>query len=167
MNLFGFLSGISLYLTMGLVLIAALLTVTVRNLFHAAIFLTFTLLGVAIIYFFLHAEFLAGVQILVYVGAIMTLVIFAIMLTSKIGDPAVPQTNHQRWPVLAALLAFAFVLIPTIVKTHWKLSETGQMTDAVEIGKALMGKFVFPFELISVVLLVALIGAIATARSDQ
>src|SRR3989338_231668 len=167
MELFGSLGTISFYAVLAGILIASILTVSVRNLFHAAIFLAFTLLGIAIVYFFLHAEFLAGVQILLYVGAIMTLVIFAIMLTARIGDPSNPQTNRQRFPVLILIVVSAFFLIPAIVKTPWKTTPSLQTADAVEIGKALMGEFVFPFEVISVVLLVALIGAIVVARSDQ
>ena len=167
MNLFGSLAAISFYAVLVGLLATAIITVTTKNLFHAAIFLAFTLLGVALIYFFLHAEFLAGVQILLYVGAIMTLVIFAIMLTSKIADPSVPQSNRQGLPVLIALAVLAFFLIPSILKTSWQTTSTFQTTNAVQLGKALMGEFVFPFEVISLVLLVALIGAIVIARSDQ
>ena len=167
MNLFASIAAVSFYTLLTMILIAAVLTVTVRNLFHAAIFLAFTLLGVAAVYFFLRAEFLAGVQILLYVGAIMTLVIFAIMLTARIGDSRVPQSNRQRIPVFILLAISAFFLISTIIKTPWKVAPVFQTTNAVALGKALMGEFVFPFEVISLVLLVALIGAIVVARSDQ
>ena len=167
MNLFDSLGMISFYAVLSGLLVTAVLTVTVRNLFHAAIFLAFTLLGVAIVYFFLRAEFLGGVQILLYVGAIMTLVIFAIMLTAKIADPSIPQSNRQRYPVLISTLVLAFFLISAILKTPWKTAATLKTTDAIQLGKALMGEFVFPFEVISLVLLIALIGAIVIARSDQ
>ncbi|OGW84606.1 MAG: hypothetical protein A3C35_05285 [Omnitrophica bacterium RIFCSPHIGHO2_02_FULL_46_11] len=167
MEIFNSLATVSFYGVLVGILAVAILTVTTRNLFHAAIFLAFTLLGVAVVYFFLQAEFLAGVQILIYVGAIMTLVIFAIMLTSKIGDPNVPQSNRQRYPALILILAFAVFLISTILKTSWNTTETLQTTDAIRLGKALMGEFVFPFEVVSLVLLIALIGAIVVARSDQ
>ncbi len=167
MSFFGSLATVSFYAVLVGVLAVAILTVTTRNLFHAAIFLAFTLLGVALIYFFLHAEFLAGVQILLYVGAIMTLVIFAIMLTAKIGDPSMPQSNHQRLPAFVGLAILSFILIPAILKMPWKTEDAFQTTNAVQIGKALMGEFVFPFEVISLVLLVALIGAIVVSRSDQ
>lgn len=166
MTTFGPLAAISCYAALLGILTVAILTVTVRNLFHAAIFLAFTLLGVSIIYFFLRAEFLAGIQILLYVGAIMTLVIFAIMLTSRIGDPKVPQSNRQRIPVFILIAISAFFLIGAILKASWKTISTLQTTNAVELGKALMGEFVFPFEVISLVLLIALIGAIVVARSD-
>ena len=167
MNFFSSLATVSFYGVLVGVLATAIITVTTRNLFHAAIFLAFTLLGVALIYFFLHAEFLAGVQILLYVGAIMTLIIFAIMLTAKIGDPSIPQSNRQRLPALIGLIVLGFFLIPAILKMPWKTTADFQTTNAVQLGKALMGEFVFPFEVISLVLLVALIGAIVVSRSDQ
>ena len=167
MNLFDSLASASLYVVLAGVLTTAVLTVTVRNLFHAAIFLAFTLIGTALIYFFLRAEFLAGIQILLYVGAIMTLVIFAIMLTSKIGDPSVSQTNRQSIPVLVVLLSAAAFLISMILKMPWNAVLKIQETNAVELGKALMGEFVLPFEIVSLVLLAAMIGAIVIARSDE
>ena len=167
MELLDWLAKASFYGLLGGILVTAVLTVTVRNLFHAAIFLAFSLIGVACVYFFLRADFLAGVQILLYVGAILTLIIFAIMLTSKMADPKVPQTNRQRYPTLVLLAAFAYFLIPAVLKASWKTTAQIQTADAIKLGKALMGEFVFPFEVISLVLLIALIGAIVIARSDQ
>ena len=166
MQIFSLLATVSFYGLLAGILLVAILTVTVRSLFHAAIFLAFTLLGVAAVYFFLHAEFLAGVQILLYVGAIMTLVIFAIMLTSRIGDPSVPQSNRQSLPAFILIAISAAALISAMIKTPWKTLSSLQTTDAIRLGKALMGEFVFPFEVISLVLLVALVGAIVIARSD-
>ena len=167
MNLFNSLASASFYAVLAGVLATAVLTVTARNLFHAAIFLAFTLIGTAVIYFFIRAEFLAGIQILLYVGAIMTLVIFAIMLTSRIGDPSVPQSNRQGIPVLMALAAAGVFLISLIIKMPWNTVLAAQKIDAAELGKALMREFVFPFEIISIVLLAAMIGAIVIARSDE
>lgn len=167
MNLFDSIATVSFYGVMAALLITAFLTVTVRNFFHSAIFLAFTLLGVSIVYFFLHAEFVAGIQILLYVGAIMILIIFAVMLTSKIADPSVSQSNQQRFTVLILILLLGFILISTVLKTSWKTAAVPHVTSAVELGGALMGEFVFPFEVISIVLLIALIGAIVVARSDR
>ena len=166
MNLFDSLATISFYGLLAGLLVTAILTVTVRNLFHAAIFLAFTLLGVAIVYFFLHADFLAGMQILIYVGAIMTLVIFAIMLTVKISDPGISQTNRQKYPALVLFGLLGAALITAIAKVPWKLAQSAQSTDAVSLGKALMGEYVFPFEVVSIVLLIALVGTIVVARND-
>jgi len=167
MENFQVLGNIAFYGLMVGIIGTAVVTVTVRNLFHAAIFLAFTLLGVAIVYFFLHAEFIAAIQILLYVGAIMVLVIFAIMLTARMHDPSIRQSNRQRIPALIASVAALVFLISAILKTPWKLASEPQSTDAVKLGQALMGEFVFPFEMISLVLLIALIGAITVSRSDQ
>ena len=167
MNLFSSLATVVFYGLLAGILATAILTVTVQNIFHSAIFLAFTLLGVAGIYFFLHADFIAAIQILLYTGAIMTLVIFAIMLTSRIADPSVSQSNHQRFPTLILIVVIGFFLISAIAKTPWQISTTPKMTNAIELGKALMGEFVFPFELLSIVLLIALIGAVVVARSDR
>ena len=165
-DLFGSLGTASFYAVCAGVLMTAVLTVAVRNLFHSAIALAFTLIGVALVYFFLHAEFIAVIQILIYVGAIMTLVIFAIMLTSHLGDPKMKQTNQQCLWAAAGLAMMAWVLIPVLKKFPWKLSTTLNTVDAVQLGKALMNEYVFPFEMISIVLLAALIGAILVSRND-
>ena len=77
------------------VCVFALLAVTSRDIFHSAIWLSLTLLGVSGIYFYLNAEFLGVIQILVYIGGIITLFIFAIKLTASIGDKSIQQTNQQ------------------------------------------------------------------------
>ena len=84
------------YGIMALSVIAAIGVVTLRNLFHAALFLAGVLLGTAGLFISLHADFLAMVQILIYVGAVLTLIIFAIMLTGRISDPSIKQKNNQK-----------------------------------------------------------------------
>ena len=148
------------------VLVTALMTVTAQTLFRSAIYLVFTLFGVALIYFFLHADFIAAVQILIYVGAIMTLVIFAVMLTSRIGDPSISQMNKQKWGALFSVILIGTFTISIIKKFAWNVSETPKSISALELGKALMSQYVFPFELISLVLLVALVGAIVISRNE-
>lgn len=169
MNLLYLLAKASFYAVLGLSLGAAILVVTTRNIFHSALALVAALLGVAAIYVYLRAEFLAVMQILLYVGAIMTLLIFAIMLTHRIGDRTIPQTNRQSSIALVTLSAFAFFLILAIVATPWKLVAPDERIhiDAASLGTALMTKYVLPFEIVSVVLLVALIGAIILARTDE
>ncbi len=147
-------------------LASGLLAVSLRNIFHAALALVFALLGIAGVYFVLHAEFLAAVQILLYVGAIMTLLIFVVMLTSRIGDASIPTSNRQRWPAALGALCLILFLVRVIGKTVWPLKEPLSTVDAVQIGKELMGTYVLPFEIISLVLVVALVGAIVIARSD-
>lgn len=160
------ISKASIYVIFMMTLLAAVFAVTLRNIFRAALSLAFALTGVAGVYFVLHAEFLGAMQILLYVGAVMTLIIFVVMLTSRIGDKTNPTSNRQALPVLIGALLLALFLIRLIRKTPWAVQKTLTTVDAVEIGKALMGPYVLPFELISLVLVVVLIGAIVTARSD-
>lgn len=164
-----FIARTGFYLVTVLTLAAAVMVVTLKNVFHCALALILALLGVAAVYVSLRAEFLAVIQILLYVGAIMTLVIYAIMLTSRIGDRAIPQTNRQSLISLAVLVLFNVFFIGSVLKSTWKISKTALSTavDAESLGVSLMTEYVFPFEIISVVLIVALVGAIILGRSDQ
>ena len=158
-----------LYVMMAVSVVAAIGVVTLRSVFHAALALALTLLGVAGIYIALQAEFLAMVQILIYVGAVMTLVIFAIMLTERLGDKTVRQDNPQSAPAFLGALAFLGMLSWVILKTPWPVTEeaVAKHVSTLDLGKALMGIYVFPFEVISVVLIAALIGAIVIAKRDK
>ena len=156
-----------IYLLMAASLLAAVGVVTFRNIFHSALALAGTLLGVAGIYLALRADFLAVVQILLYVGAVMTLILFAIMLTHRLGSQTVPQANKQSGPALAGLLILAGLLSSLFLKTNWPVSEAALAPVTVlALAKALLGEFVFPFEVVSIVLLAALIGAVVIARKD-
>ena len=166
MDIISLIVRFGIYLVFGFTLAAAFLAVTVRNIFHAALSLVFTLIGVAGVFFVLRAEFLATIQILLYVGAIMTLVIFAVMLTSRISDKHIPTSNRQQYPVAIFSLLLVYLLVKQIGKVPWQIKETLTTIDAVQIGKELMGPYVLPFEIISLVLVVALVGAIVIARSD-
>ncbi len=166
MEILANVSKIGIYAIFAFTLTAGLLSVSVRNIFHAALGLVFALIGIAMIFFVMQAEFLAAIQILLYVGAIMTLVIFVVMLTSRIGDQNIPTSNHWRYPVGIGILLLILALVRMIGKTPWNLKENPGL-DAVQIGKELMGAYVLPFEIISIVLVVALIGAIVIARSDE
>lgn len=163
-------SGI--YALMAVCLAGALLSILFRNLFHAALALTGTLLGIAGIYLALHADYLAMIQILIYVGAIMTLVVFAIMLTERLSDKAVRSHNTQGCVTLAGGILLVTFLVRVIQTTPWPvrnqavLSATSPAVTVMDLGKALLGTYVFPFEIISVVLIAALVGAIVVARKD-
>ncbi|HOW87807.1 MAG TPA: NADH-quinone oxidoreductase subunit J [Candidatus Omnitrophota bacterium] len=157
-----------IYAAMGTVLIFALGVVTLRNLFHCALCLAAALIGTAVIYLGLRADFLAGIQILLYVGAVVTLVIFAIMLTEHLAGKTVRQNNSQSLPAVIGLAAFVAILAALIVKTPWPLQAASHAKISVmEIGQALMGTYVFPFEVISVILIAALIGAVVIAKKDN
>ncbi|HBX70891.1 MAG TPA: proton-conducting membrane transporter [Chloroflexi bacterium] len=150
-------------------LYAALEVVTTNNLIHAALWLIVTLFGVAGIFVLLSAPFLAVVQVMVYIGAIAILMIFAIMLTRSVGKAEEVQVN-KNWPIAAVFGFFMFAGLAVILIFSGKGNNTmpfladGGETIA-ELGKALVSPsgYVLPFELASVLLLAALIGAIVIA----
>jgi NADH:ubiquinone oxidoreductase subunit 6 (subunit J) len=144
---------------------AALSVVTSRNLFHSALFLILSFVGVAGLYVLLEAPFLAAVQVLVYVGAIAILIVFAIMLTRRLMAKDLVQRNAQwGWSALgAALLFVALGLI--LLQVNWPVVEAAVPEETISIlGQDLMGRYLVPFEVASVLLLVALVGSIIIAR---
>ena len=156
------------YAVMAAILVFALGVVTLRNLFHCALCLAAALIGTAVLYVVLQAEYLAAIQILLYVGAVVTLVIFAIMLTEHLAGKTVRQNNSQSLPAIAGLLGFVSLLTVLILKTPWPVTPTAlkAKVSVMGLGKALMGIYVFPFEVISIVLIAALIGTVVIAKKD-
>ena len=155
------------YILAGMILGSAVMVVSLKNIFHCALFLVLALFGVAGIYILLSAEFLAAVQVLIYVGAITILMIFAIMLTAKLYNAKIKQSNEQVIPGIIIVAALLVATIFTLTRTAWKLSDqVAAVQSTVGIGRLLMTEYVLPFEVVSVVLLTALIGAIVIARKD-
>jgi NADH-quinone oxidoreductase subunit J len=147
---------------------SAIMVVTLKNIFHSALFLVLTFFSIAGIYVILNAEFLAAVQILIYVGAITILMIFAIMLTHQLFSKSLRQVNEQVIPASLITLVFFGLSIFTLVKTAWPISGAQLPSNRIfEIGRLLMSEYVIPFEVVSIVLLVALIGAIVIARREN
>jgi len=163
-----FIIKASFYFIAALTCIFSFMVVRSRNIFHCAVFLAATLFGVACVYLFLNAEFLAVVQVLIYVGAIVTLFIFAIMLTTAIGDKMIRQANKQIFIGGVTSLAFLSCLISIINKDPWKASAAGAANGYLgldELGRSLMSAYALPFEVISLILLAALVGAIVIGKA--
>ncbi|HPS37252.1 MAG TPA: NADH-quinone oxidoreductase subunit J, partial [Candidatus Omnitrophota bacterium] len=116
------------YIVMALVLVFALGVVTLRNLFHSALCLAAVLVGTATVYLALRADFVAAIQILVYVGAVMTLIIFAIMLTEHLGEKTIRQTNRQSPAAILGLLGFIFMIGLVILRTPWPVTKRALAT---------------------------------------
>lgn len=163
------------YLLAGVIVASGILMVTSRSIFHSATFLAVVLSLVGGLYLLLSAEFLAAVQILVYVGAVVVLIIFAIMLTSHIGDLRISQSNKLSPLAAIACALFLAAFVPMLVKHPWgqvvaaTAPEGGGLvgeSNIQHIGTALLTTYAFPFELVSLALLVALMGAIVIARKD-
>ncbi len=144
--------------------------VTVKNVVHAALYLVVTLGSTAILYVLLAAEFIAWVQVLVYVGAIVVLFLFGIMLTHAPIGRSSGLTNKAMIPFgLLASSIFAAVMIYSLGDAFGDTGTfvpTNQAAGLQEVGTELMTSWVIPFEAVSMVLLAALIGALAVARKD-
>lgn len=147
--------------------VSAVLTVTSRNLVHAALFLAGTLAGIGGIFLTLHADFVAWTQIIVYVGAIAVLFLFGLMLTrAPIGREALDSQN--RGLGLAVSLSMFGVLVTLILAAFGDAEAvTPSGPTVADIGEAIFSTWVFPFELASMLLLGALIGAILLARRES
>ncbi len=163
------------YFFAGLAVLSAILVVTRRNAVHSAIFLITALLATAGLYLQLRAEFLFAVQIILYVGGIMVLFIFVIMLVNL--DVALHQVQftRQKWVagllalVLGAQLFFAFYLVRSNPQTGDILQLPRAAAASLEpntqlVGKALFQDYLLPFEIASILLLVAMIGAVVMAK---
>jgi NADH-quinone oxidoreductase subunit J len=138
-----------------------------RNLFKAALFLVLSFVGVAGFYVLLEAELLAMIQILVYVGAIAILIIFAIMLSQRLMSPDYDPRNEQWFGALLVAAALLATLLFVLLRVDWPVSEASVPTDAISLlGQQLVTPeyFLLPFEVASVLLLVALVGAVIIAR---
>ena len=153
------------YLVAALVLGSALYVVLGSNLVHAAFALVAAFFGVAVFYVYLGADFLAGAQVLIYVGGILTLLLFGVMLTNRIYDLNIRTGAVQVVPgALAAGLIFAF-LAWIIGSVDWGALDTGDPGPTSEsVGRLLIGDYVLPFEIASILLLIALMGAAMLVR---
>lgn len=155
------------YFIAALTVVFAVLTVGLKNIFHSALSLIIVLLGIAAVYIYLEAEFLAMVQILIYVGAITTLIIFAIMLTTKISDKSLKQHSEHKLISFLIALSMAVFLIYIFIQLGGQMKESSFKSPPLEvIGQELLTTYILPFEVISLILLAALIGAVVVSRKD-
>ena len=156
------------YVVAAITTVAAIGVVTSRNVVHAALFLILSLLAVAGSYILMSAEFLALVQILIYGGAVTILLLFALMLTRGREEPRAERGS--QWP-LAAIAAASFLglTIFAIVNTKgpWEGAEVINVIDVNQLGDTLFRSWALPFEIASLVLIVALVGAIILAQSED
>ena len=156
------------YLLAAFTLVNALMAVTTRQIFRAAIFLLFTLIGIAGLYFWMQYEFIAAVQIVVYVGGITVLIIFSIFLTQQAGDLLPKQKmSRQLFSALAAFCGFALTMVQVFQHSFTEAMAQPIDPTVVNIGNQMLGVNVggysLPFEVISILLLAALIGCIVIA----
>ena len=144
---------------------SAAMIIVVRNLLHAVLFLILSFVGVAGLYITMSADFVAVAQVLIYAGAISVLMIFAVMLTPQSSRDNAGNFLQAPAFVLSGLMIAAVSLVA--VETDWREAERASFDDtATAIGDALVSPFVLPFEIASVVLVAAMIGAIVLVRED-
>ncbi len=151
-------------------LVMAFMVVSHPTLFSSALYLVATFLGVAGLYVLLEADFLAVVQVMIYVGAVSILIIFAIMLSRGMMGKRTSSHNRQaKWVALASLLLAILLLYFITVLMRWPAVQAGPVpAGAIQmLGQDLVGRYVVPFEVASVLLLVALVGAIVLARERE
>lgn len=167
----GFLSptGVEIaFLLVGLVTFgAALITVTTRQLVHAALWLVVALGGLAVEYLLLTAEFIAWVQVLIYVGSVVVLLLFGLMLTKAPIGRSPDADSGNRWAALTVAVAAAAALIWVVTdafRTTWIDLDGPAAGSTAVTGASLFQNWVLPFEALSVLLLAALVGAIVLSR---
>jgi NADH-quinone oxidoreductase subunit J len=162
------------YLLSLVTLLSALFVVTLRNLFRSAIVLITFLLGIAGLYLLIDAQFLSAVQITVYVGGIVVLIVYVVLLVADVSQKAYPPRKRWRQGVAGVMAVALFVLLAVAMLNQDFAPRPGELphsASVAEIGQALLsperGGYVLPFEIISLVLVAAIIGAITIARSSE
>jgi NADH-quinone oxidoreductase subunit J len=147
---------------------SGLAVVLTKNLFHSVLWLALALTGTAGIFLSLQAEFLAAVQLLLYAGGLVTIVVFAIVVTERLVGETLAQTSRQIGAGAAMALAVAGALLLVIARgpeTGAPIGAAGDITR--QIGEVVLTRFALAFELLAVLLLAALVGAIYYARPEE
>lgn len=153
------------YLFAAITAISAIFVVFLKNLTRAVFSLMFTFFGVAGLYLSLHADFLAATQVLIYVGGVLVLLLFGIMLTQKKVEVDIRTGRIQFLPALVAMTFLFAFLVVLIFNTPWHIRGPAQFQESTSgIGTLLMTEWLLPFEMASILLLAALVGAVSIAR---
>ncbi|MDR0516401.1 MAG: NADH-quinone oxidoreductase subunit J [Fibromonadaceae bacterium] len=160
------------YITAIAMVAGALLTVGVKNILHSAVALTGVFFGTAFLYFLLSAEFIAVAQIMVYVGGVIVFIVFAILLTSHLGEQFLEVSTLRKAAAAFFSIAVAVLSVVILREAHGDIVlEENDFATLSAIGKRLLSPsddgFILPFEAISLLLLISLIGAVRIARNPQ
>ncbi|MCU0343687.1 MAG: NADH-quinone oxidoreductase subunit J [Ignavibacterium sp.] len=163
MNVYDFI----FYLFAAITVLSAFFVVTNRNIVYSAFFLLFTFFGVAGIYVLLGADFVAIVQLIVYVGGILILLLFGVMLTNKITNVEIKTGTINIYPAVIGVGLLSGALLAALITSNWKTfpTEAPQPTTAA-LGTMLLQEYALIFELLGIILLIALIGAASIARRE-
>jgi NAD(P)H-quinone oxidoreductase subunit 6 len=160
-------STVVFYLVAIITIGSAFMVAFSRNIIYSAFSLLGTFAGVAGLYVFLGADFVAAVQLLIYVGGILVLILFAVMLTHRITDVEITNRATGRIPALIITGVLIYLLIDTVRETPWaKAKEIIYQPTTAKIGDLFLESYLLPFELASLVLLAAMIGAVVLSRKE-
>lgn len=156
------------YLFALLTVISAFFVTFARNIMRAVFSLMFTLFGIAGLFLFLHADFLAATQVLIYVGGVLVLLLFGIMLTQRMVEADIRTGRIQFIPAMFAMVVLFGFLLYLIFDAPWKIQSPANFQDSTSgIGTLLMTEWLLPFEVASILLLAALVGAVSIARARR
>jgi NADH-quinone oxidoreductase subunit J len=159
------LYDIIFYLFAIVTIVSAYCVVTLRNIVYSAFSLFFTLFGIAGLYALLAADFIAVLQLIVYVGGILILIIFGVMLTNKITNVEIKTGVFQILPATIGVGIFGGFLLAVLLNTNWVNQNIKDAPPTTfQLGTLLMNEWVLVFELLGIVLLIALLGAASIAR---
>lgn len=174
------LTNIAFFVLAAITLSSAIMAITRRSAVHSAIFLTITLLSVGGVFLLMHAEFLFAVQVILYVGGIMVLFLFVIMLVNLEQSEKQPRFNRKWWIALAAVVALSaewgyvlhrgqdsFLIEVPAVAVAAEVNSSTEVTlggNTEQIGTVLFREYMLPFEIASLLLLVAMVGAVVMAK---
>src|SRR5512136_2830363 len=148
------------YIFAAVTVVSACIVVFSKSLIYSAFGLLFTFFGVAALYVFLGADFLAATQMVIYVGGILVLFLFGVMLTHKLYDLDLKTETFQFFPALLVMLAVFLTLMGVLLKTHWyNGGPKAPAPTTAAIGALFMKDYILPFEIAYIFLLIALIGA--------
>lgn len=151
-----------------LTITSAVFLVSTRNIMYSAMALFVTLLSIAALYLLLRADFIAITQIMVYVGGILILLLFGIMLTHRITSIDIKTNNLNIIPAVIFTVGITAIIIVIMLTTKWRITIPVQNETTIsEIGRQLLSSYLLPFEIASIVLLIALIGSAMYARKNK
>jgi len=153
------------YLFAMVTIVSAVVVAFSKNILRAVFSLLFTLFGVAALFLFLHADYLAATQVLIYVGGVLVLLLFGIMLTQQRVEVNIRTGKIQFVPSVIALFILLGFISYVIFRTPWHLTAPANFQETTSgIGILLMTEWLLPFEIASILLLAALVGAVSIAR---
>ncbi len=156
------------YMFSSFTILSAFFVVSNRNIVYSAFFLLFTFFGVAGIYALLGADFVAIVQIIVYVGGILILLLFGVMLTNKITSVEIKTGTINIYPAIIGVGLLTGSLLAAMITSNWKTFPTeAALPTTAALGTMLLQQYALVFELLGIILLIALIGAASIARREK